>query len=454
MTLPLMVYGMVVTCLLSAAAFFLDRGLRAMGRPTRWAWALGMTFAVIVPLASLFAAREPRAPAGGVSIPADLLYEIVAGGGVKDQGGSNFLQSLDGPLLLLWLVASAIILMVAFWTILRLSRAAKGWNRQRLGSEDFLISEGLGPAVLGFFRPKIILPPWVLKLQPEKLEMILVHEKEHKAARDPALLALGVLLVATTPWNPALWWMARRLHLAVEADCDARVLARGIRPKPYGQLLLEVASVGRRFSALTPALSEGGETFLERRLLMIRSTVGKNRRAAALVAMAASAGFMILACETPTPPSADQPDLALESEAVPAEVSEAEDGYFLVKKAAGEVEYVGPVSDDQLKLIREVTGEAPREAFVVRALTEEGPLAEIQEGDEAGRVIRIRENTGDAAGPKPLIIVDGVIVSDPNFMETLDRDMIDRIEVVKGAAAAALYGDRAAGGVIKIFTKH
>ena len=128
-------------------------------------------------------------------------------------------------------MASATILLVVFWTTRRLSRAAAGWDRQRLGSEEFLVSDGLGPAVLGFFRPKIILPPWTLKLQPEKLEMILVHEKEHQAAKDPALLALGVFLAATTPWNPALWWMARRLHLAVEADCDARVLARGIQPQ-------------------------------------------------------------------------------------------------------------------------------------------------------------------------------------------------------------------------------
>ena len=52
MTLPLMVYGTVVACLLAAATFFLDRSLRAMGRPSRWAWALGMTSAVIVPLFS------------------------------------------------------------------------------------------------------------------------------------------------------------------------------------------------------------------------------------------------------------------------------------------------------------------------------------------------------------------------------------------------------------------
>ena len=132
---------------------------------------------------------------------------------------------------------------------------------------------------------------------------------------------------------------------------------------------------------------------------MIRSTVRKNRRVAALVAMAASAGFVILACETPTPPNTDQPDQTLESEAVPAEVSAAEDGYFLVKKAAGDVEYVGPVSEDQLKLIREETGGDPGKAFIVREVSKEGPLAEIQEGDEAGRVIRIRENTGDGDEP-------------------------------------------------------
>ncbi len=46
-----------------------------------------------------------------------------------------------------------------------------------------------------------------------------------------------------------------------------------------------------------------------------------------------------------------------------------------------------------------------------------------------------------------------MIISDPDFLDTLDPDTIDRIEVVKGGAAEALYGERAAGGVIQIYTK-
>ncbi len=53
---------------------------------------------------------------------------------------------------------------------------------------------------------------------------------------------------------------------------------------------------------------------------------------------------------------------------------------------------------------------------------------------------------------EPLYIVDGVILGNKN---TADFDAIDiqSIEVVKGAAAASLYGSRAAAGVIQIRTK-
>src|SRR5690606_19520769 len=52
---------------------------------------------------------------------------------------------------------------------------------------------------------------------------------------------------------------------------------------------------------------------------------------------------------------------------------------------------------------------------------------------------------------EPLYIVDGVILgSDLVDMDALD---IESVEVVKGAAAASMYGSRAANGVIQIRTK-
>src|SRR5690606_38238954 len=72
-------------------------------------------------------------------------------------------------------------------------------------------------------------------------------------------------------------------------------------------------------------------------------------------------------------------------------------------------------------------------------------------------------------GAEPLYIIDGVIVDNSsdqpggiNFgsrsnpssrLSDLNRNDIERIEVLKGAAAAALYGSRANNGVVQIFTR-
>ena len=67
---------------------------------------------------------------------------------------------------------------------------------------------------------------------------MLGHEREHGAARDPWLLLGAAVAVALFPWNAVLWYIARRLHLALEVDCDATELAAGADPARCGQLLL------------------------------------------------------------------------------------------------------------------------------------------------------------------------------------------------------------------------
>jgi len=443
MTLALMIYGIVLGSFLAGAAYFLDRGLRALGRPTRWVWALGMAAAAGIPILSLLFQRPPSVTTQGASLSAELLYEMVARGATETQGASALSLALDQPLVLLWIFSSSLILLALLWTALGLHRAARRWERQRLGTDEVLVSEGLGPAVLGLIWPRIVLPPWALVLDPDKLEMILLHEKEHQEARDPALLVLGLLLAAVTPWNPGLWWMARRLHLAVEGDCDGRVLARWIPARSYGNLLLEVASRARGLSAFLPALAEGGNTFLERRLLMIRSTVREHRFGTAALAALMSAGLLVLACETPTPPTVAGVEGTPETPPSLVEVADAEDGYFLVKKTGGEVEYLLSVSPDQAKLIRK-DSESAVSGDVIRLDEPSGTKIRLREGPIA---------TLDGTAPQPLVIVDGVIMSDPDAIENLNPNDIESVEVIKGDAARALYGERAAGGVIKIFMK-
>ncbi|HEX7241370.1 MAG TPA: SusC/RagA family TonB-linked outer membrane protein, partial [Longimicrobiaceae bacterium] len=70
-------------------------------------------------------------------------------------------------------------------------------------------------------------------------------------------------------------------------------------------------------------------------------------------------------------------------------------------------------------------------------------------GDGAARVV-LRSPSSIRKAVAPLYVVDGVILgSNPADIAALD---IESIEVVKGAAAASLYGSRAANGVIQIRT--
>ncbi len=71
----------------------------------------------------------------------------------------------------------------------------------------------------------------------------------------------------------------------------------------------------------------------------------------------------------------------------------------------------------------------------------------------AGSGIRVRgytSNSGNEAHLEPLLIVDGVEVDNIQY---LDPSLIENIEVLKDGASAAIYGVRAANGVVLITTK-
>jgi TonB-linked SusC/RagA family outer membrane protein len=96
-----------------------------------------------------------------------------------------------------------------------------------------------------------------------------------------------------------------------------------------------------------------------------------------------------------------------------------------------------------------------------------GALVTQTSGSPAGAIsVKLRGNSTINSGSEPLYIVDGVIVDNSsnelvlvgsggvqNRLVDLNPADIDRIEVIKGAAAAAIYGSRASNGVVQIFTK-
>lgn len=85
------------------------------------------------------------------------------------------------------------------------------------------------------------------------------------------------------------------------------------------------------------------------------------------------------------------------------------------------------------------------------------------QGDPAGGMsVRLRGISSVNSSSDPLYIIDGVIANNAtsgvtdnqqNRLVDINPADIDRIEVLNGAAAAAIYGSRANAGVVQIFTK-
>lgn len=87
-------------------------------------------------------------------------------------------------------------------------------------------------------------------------------------------------------------------------------------------------------------------------------------------------------------------------------------------------------------------------------------------GNPAGGIsVTLRGNSTVLGSSDPLYIIDGVFIdnSSPELVDLggyaqnrlvdINPDDIDHIEIIKGAAAAAIYGSRASNGVVQIFTK-
>jgi TonB-linked SusC/RagA family outer membrane protein len=84
-----------------------------------------------------------------------------------------------------------------------------------------------------------------------------------------------------------------------------------------------------------------------------------------------------------------------------------------------------------------------------------------------GAKIRIRGGSSLSQSNEPIVYVDGVRIDNaggfgpgvgqgggsPSRLDDINPESIERIEVLKGAAAATLYGTEASNGVIQIFTK-
>lgn len=289
-----------VSLFLAVAAWVGEEGLRRVGVPMRWVWLAAMAAAPLLLVAPLVVpgGASEQGPVAAVIAPAVELAPLVIGPAARP-------AVPDGAIGALWLLLSGGMVLVLVGTSLGLRRQRAGWERSSVLGRSVYLSPRCGPAVAGFVRPWIVLPRWALGLPDRDLGLVVLHEEEHLRARDSLVLALALLLVVATPWNPVTWWQLRRLRTAMEMDCDRRVLRREPDREGYGRSLLSVAGRASGRSLGLAAFTERS-TSLERRIvaMTVKTSRWNPMLAALLLVAAAVAGLQ--ACGVAIPLADDQ----------------------------------------------------------------------------------------------------------------------------------------------------
>jgi TonB family protein len=289
-----MLYAVAVSALFTVAAHALERVVGARGRPRRMLWvvatSLSLAWPAVTGLRRLAADDTLPVTVVPFTITVPSPTTIVPVVTTPARG-----EQIDRALAALWVALSALLLLRLVGGIATLRRARRAWRHQELDGMPVCVSPNVGPAVVGLRSMHVVLPEWILDLDLPLRALVLRHEQEHRTARDPYLLFGVAAAVCLMPWNPVLWFQARRLRLAIELDCDARVLRAHPTPERYGLLMLTIAQ--RRSIAPTlfaPMLAEPA-TQIERRIIEMRTTTRRIARWTVVGGTVLAAGAVTLA---------------------------------------------------------------------------------------------------------------------------------------------------------------
>jgi hypothetical protein len=486
MTIAWMIYVLLVGVLLTVGAACVEDVMRAAKLPTRWVWAAALLATVGF---AGYALRNFTAPAATVSqinanvgtvvnvptqSPHGLAVSIDAmrAGIARVTARSVSAISVHVPskvvmaALAVWAAVSVVLLLVHIGVSARVIRQRRAWPIADLPGGTARVAPALGPAVIGLASPEIVVPEWLLEKSKEEQRLVMVHEQEHIAAHDQ-FLPLGALLVATLlPWHPAVWWSLARLRLAVELDCDARVLRRGERAQPYGALLIDIAARCGGHRAGAVALADH-PSHLERRILAMTPRTSRFSRVRAVAFVAVAALAVLGACEARVPTSTEiaKMDVSAAEKAATAVLLPAAGGsmtydYIVDEKPMTEADAraIPGSRIASVSMAKPARAEAGAKGLVTIHTVEYAeahPAARVQSHQAQNSATRVPTDMYIPYGKDaPLVVVDGVI-AEQGVITKLRSTEIESVEVLKGAAAKAAWSHpAAANGVITIKTKH
>ena len=308
-----MLYVVVVTVFLSAAALCAERASRFRKGKTRWIWLVSIIASLLVPVLISAVAIQVPSVVSPTTIDRVIPLNTVTSSALSParwiaptESAVSALRPLDPTLRGAWITMSILLGVALIASGLLLQRRKRSWKQTTLGGVDVLVSRSAGPAVVGLVRPKIVVPEWITQSSASQQAVVIAHEQSHLDAGDQKLLTIALGLLVFMPWNLPIWWQLRRLRRAIEVDCDARVLSQGHGADTYGAALLEVGQQQSAFIGAVAAMSES-VSFLEQRIRMMTSSPRRFWKVSATAFAMLAVGFVAVAAQV-SPPNAELGD--------------------------------------------------------------------------------------------------------------------------------------------------
>lgn len=480
-----LVYALMLGALIAVATSALASLAQSRRWPTRWLWlaSLAATLLVLVVAArarpadrmrnvaeSFVVATNPNAgsPSQALLVMIGDVQTFVAS--TLNVGVATVARKLPSwlpsALAALWLVASVGGLGMLALVHLRLRRARSSWIDSVLHGHRVRVAPSEGPAVIGILHPVIVVPRWLLARDADEQRLVLEHEAEHVRARDHLMLGAACIAVACMPWHPAAWWSLARLRLAIELDCDARVLRRGTPLRSYGEMLIDLAGQCSGFRVGATALADK-TSHLERRLLAMKPVTPRNRSLRTGLLCATAALSLVAACEARVPTSAEIQSMdvaSAERSAMKSGLIDAVHGgptEFYVngaKVTAAEAHSIAPNDIATVNVEKSANAKGPS-IIRIRTVVKSADGSSYRsaspgtaEGTKDHSLRGLHEKMSGHAF-SGVILIDGTR-ADAAALHALDPKAIVSVEIIKGVQATQMMSDAAAkDGIIKVTTR-
>jgi bla regulator protein BlaR1 len=267
-------------------------------------------------------------------------------------------RAVDNILKNAWRLCSAALLLMLVAQSLLLAVRKRRWPRAKLLGRSVLLSADVGPAIVGFLRPYIVIPAWVHSAPPQTQRAVIAHEYGHLEANDPQLLTAALLALVLVPWNLPLWWQLHRLRHAIEVDCDARVIRSGHDAVVYSETLI---AVGERQSAYVGAIAAMSESpsLLEQRIKIMLGEPARWWKVSAALLVSLSLAFVGAAAQV-SPPNAPS-TAAPQAIALDAATLQRYVGHY--QYGAHGIQSIRTISLSGSQLISRMSGQAPMAVF-------------------------------------------------------------------------------------------